>query len=188
MAESLFRMNPQLPALGRKIQHRANRAIDRIWIRLQKYGQQWARQAIKVTPVGVKDKGPKGAGLSGRLRQNWFIIPIRNGNVLSIVLANHMEYGKWLEFGTAHIAHGHVLSWKQGDPPIMHWPAKDKNLQYSIHDSPKKHARMSAIAEKAGTPGLGEQMPMARPTGYELVPQIIADVERIIREELGRAA
>ena len=190
MAESLFRANPNLPSLARRYQTRAQRAIERIWVALQRWAIKWAERASGVTPVGVQRGGPNNKhGLPGRLKHSYFVVPVRNGDHFTIILANHMQYGRWLEFGTRYIAHGHVLAWKQGDPPVMNWPAKAANLQQpSARASEKTHARWSARLERAMTPGQGEQMPMVRPTGYELVPQIIEDVKRIVREEFGKAA
>lgn len=177
MADSLFKANPQLPQLVRRFQARADRAIDRIWVALQKWAQQWARDAARVTPVET-----------GQLRRSYFVVPVRNGSQFTISLCNHMTYGKWLEFGTIHIAHGHVLAWKYGDPPVMNWPAKAANLQApSARASQKTHDRWAARMTKAMTVGSGEQMPMARPVGYDLVPRIVSDVQRIIREEFSRA-
>lgn len=178
MADSLFRANPQLPRIAQQFQQRANRAVERVWIALQKWANEWSRRAARVTPVET-----------GMLRQSFFVVPIRNGAHMTVILANHMQYGKWLEFGTRYIAHGHVLAWKMGDPPVMQWPAKFADLQQpSLRAKQSTHDRWSARITKAMTPGAGEQMPMVRPTGHELVPQIIADVTRIIREEMGKAA
>lgn len=177
MATSLFRVNPQLPSVARRFEQRANRAIERIWRRLLAYGQQWSRNAARVTPVEA-----------GLLRQNYFVVPIRNGTQMTIVLANHMQYGSFLEFGTRYIAHGRVLDWQIGQPVIRDWPAKMANLRPpGPRARASTHARHQALLARAMAPG-GEQMPMVRPTGHELIPQIIADVQRIVREEFGRAA
>lgn len=185
MAESLFKANPNMPSLGQRYQRRAARAIERIWVKLQRWAQKWAREASRVTPVGLNTEGHP----AGSLRRGYFVIPVRNGYQLTIILANHMDYGRWLEFGTVHIAYGHVLAWKQGDPPIMNWPAKAANLQApSARASEKTHARWATRMDRAMTVGTGEQMPMVRPTGQALVPQIIADVQVIVREEFGKEA
>lgn len=145
-------------------------------------------------------------------------MPVRNGNQLTVILANHMQYGKWLEFGThdhwvtitmprsfktsrgnwitlragtlrvSGIASGQVADWNIGDTPIMRWPAKDADLQEPAKTGTKKHERWKTVSAQARTVGQGEQMPMVRPTGHDLVPQIIADVQRIVREEFQRAA
>lgn len=167
MAESLFRINPKLPQITAKIQQRVDRAVERIWVALQRWSQEWSRRAARVTPVET-----------GALRRNYFVIPMRQGTKLTVILANHLEYGKWLEFGTKFIAGGSVEQWRRGQPPIMMWPAKQRDLQ----------GASAAIRQKAMGIGAGEQMPMVRATGYELLPQIIAEVQKIVREELGRAA
>ena len=177
MADSLFKANPNLPQIGHRFQARADKAIERIWTRIQKYGQQWARDAARVTPVET-----------GLLRQNYFVVPVRNGHTMTILLANHLKYGRFLEFGTKFIAGGAVLSWTQGQPVIRSWPAKMANLQPpSSRAKPTTHARFQARLARAMGPE-GEQMPFIRPTGQELVPRIIADVQRIVREEFSRAA
>ena len=176
MAESLFKVNTQLIRRLR-VQARIENAINRIWAALQKWANEWARRAARVTPVET-----------GQLRRNYFVVPIRNGTHFTIILANHMQYGKWLEFGTRNIAHGDVLAWKQGDPPVMQWPAKAANLQCPKRSTEKSLARWHARMEGAMTVGQGEQMPMVRPTGYELVPLIIADVRGIVKKELGKSA
>ena len=177
MAEPLFQFNSQIASQFRRLaQSRLDRAVDRAWIAIQRWSQEWLRRAARVTPRE-----------DGTLAGQWFVVPIRNGNILTIVLANHMAYGRWLEFGTRHIASGHVLAWKYGDPPVMNWPAKAGTLQKpSSRASSATHEKWSKRMAGAMTPGQGEQMPMARATGYGLLSQIIADVQKIIADELGR--
>lgn len=177
MADSLFHANPQLPSIARRFESRAARAVDKVWTALQRWANEWSRRAARVTPVET-----------GTLRRSYFVIPVRNGNQMTVILANHMAYGRWLEFGTRRIAYGHVLAWKPGDPPVMMWPAKAANLQYPKRPTERSLARWNARAEKATTRGTGEQMPMVRATGHELIPQIVADVTAIIQREMGRAA
>lgn len=172
MAESLFKASPQL---GHLVQARMQRALQRIFERLWKWAEQWSHDAARVTPVET-----------GQLRRSYFVTTLRTGNTFTIILANHLEYGKWLEFGTRYIAHGHVEAWQYGQPPIMSWPAKDANLQYPKKPTDKSLARWNSINEKAMTVGTGEQMPMVRPTGYALMAKIIEDVQRIVREEMAR--
>jgi hypothetical protein len=186
MAESLFKANPNLPSLAKRYETRAQRAIDRIWVALQRWAQQWARAASAVTPVSHK-RSKNDPVIPGTLKRSYFVVPIRNGMHLTVILANHQTYGKWLAFGTRFIAHGHVLAWTYGQPVIRNWPAKAATLPYPKRPTEKSLARWNERMGRAMSPG-GEELPIVRPVGLSLMPDIIREVQAIIAQEFGRAA
>lgn len=171
----------------------ALRDVERV---LKLWVAEYQRRVQRVTPV---DKG--------LMRQSWFTQFERTSKYMSVTLANRIKseegapYPLYLEFGTDRIAKGKVKAWRQGDEPIMEWPAKlrdignfylekdqtrsffipgGKEITYKERGVGKegsaKFERMAMAAMRAFTAGQGEQMPMLRPIGYEIAPKVVEDV------------
>lgn len=143
---------------------------------LKTWGQEWKRKVQRVSPVE-----------SGRMRQSWFTEFERTNQSMSITLANSITgkdggpgYPVYIEFGTDRIAHGRVKAWQPGEPPIMSWPAKNADLPAMPRFGTAAYERYENTLSKAFTAGAGEQMPMLRPTGYEIAPKVIEDVQQAV--------
>lgn len=152
--------------------------VLRIWI------EEYKRRVMRVTPV---DKG--------LMRQSWFTTFERTSRSMEATLANAVKsqdgqpYPLFIEYGTDRIAKGKVKDWKQGDAPIMDWPAKHEDLPNltSIGPGSKKYDRHVDIITNAFTAGTGEQMPMLRPIGYEIAPKVVEDVGNALAHGLQAA-
>ena len=146
--------------------------------------QEYKRRIERVVPVDT-----------GMLRRSWQMI----GNInqvgfwvevgTSIKSEEGVEYPVYLELGTERIAGGRVLKWKPGDPPIMEWPAKMKDVPDFFSKKvgkpgSKKFDRSVDVATKAMTSGQGEQMPFVRPIGYEIAPRIVSAMWRAVKKGL----
>jgi hypothetical protein len=152
-------------------------AIEEAWKALSAWGEEYRRRVQRVTPVET-----------GHARQSWQLIRDKENLTVTIGSSVKSEDGKpylvYLEYGTDRIAGGKVKDWKPGEPPIMSWPAKNDELP-SLRDigpGDKRYERHTKVLIGAFTEGTGEQMPMLRPIGYEIAPEVAADVSLAMRE------
>ena len=92
MARSFLSFIPN-PQLGRLFQTRARRAIEQASSALERWAQTWS---------------PGGAGVTGAAVGSYFVVPIRNGDRFTVILARHMQYGRWQEFGAISVGEGEM--------------------------------------------------------------------------------
>lgn len=177
-------------------------AVEEAWKTLSAWGEEYKRRVQRVTPVGPTTKD----SIGGTASQSWQLV--RDKENLTVTIGSSVKsedgkpYIKYLEYGTDRIAGGRVKKWKPGDAPIMEWPAKLQNIPNlrlfggtgSNRDEQgrflaggrstgtQRFERHVNLAIKAFTAGQGEQMPMLRPIGYEIAPQIAEDVSQAMRE------
>lgn len=151
--------------------------------------EELKRRVQRVSPVET-----------GAMRQSWQVQfqvtgkKIEGAMGTSIRSKSGSPYPVYLEFGTARIAGGRVKQWKDGDAPIMDWPAKTGKLPNFFREKDRramrggkrkvvefgvgkagsvKFQRAVQTATKAMTQGQGEQMPMIRPIANELMPKVL---------------
>jgi hypothetical protein len=141
MAASFVKFIPN-PQPSRLIQTRARRAIEQIWGALERWAQTWS---------------PGSAGATGG---NYFVVPIRNGDQFTVILASHMQYGTWRGFGAISVGGGDMLS-----PPS---------------DGAAPTIKRPGQATDAKQPG------SATPAD-DLIPGIRDEIRRIVTQEFGRA-
>lgn len=187
----------QIHQIAAELRAAAPQIINEAWKTLSAWGEEYRRRVVRVMPVET-----------GHARQSWVLIRDKSGDEMSVTIGNTIKstghgraYPVYLEFGTARIAGGRVLRWQPGQAAIMDWPAKMENItdlrQFS-NDGRTRNAlghflsggrstgtrafeRAVTIATKAFTAGQGEQMPILRPIGYEIAPQIAEDVLHAMR-------
>lgn len=177
--QNILQGNTQaLEAIAQQMNAGIAEALNAIWKVLLAWGAEYQRQVQRVTPAE-----------KGIARQSWFLITERTGDHMTVTLANRIKgengnrpYPFYLEFGTDRIAGGRVKAWKEGDPPIMDWPAKHADIPDMTLAKPgsKKYERHVDIITKAFTSGQGEQMPMLRPIGWEIAPKVVEDVQQAV--------
>ncbi len=140
-------------------------ALDEAWKTLQAWGGEYKHRVERVTPVD-----------RGAARQNWFITARRSADSMSVTLANSARdvrgsqpYPLYQEFGTDRIAAGRVKAWpsKTAEPPVTpHFGPR----------SAEQHVDVISHAFAASD----EQMPLLRPIGYELAPQIVESLQQAL--------
>lgn len=157
-----------------QLQSAAQSALNAVWKALLAWGSEWKRRVERVTPVDL-----------GTARQSWVLVQDRTGDHMSVTLGNtikgkggQLSYVGMLEFGTDRIAGGRVKAWQPGDAPIMSWPAKSHDLPTMPRFGTQAYERYMNTLDKAFDAGTGEQMPMLRPTGYEIAPKVVEDVQQ----------
>lgn len=183
--EIVFQANANAGALfAAALQGGLDRALKDGERMLKVWVEEYKRRVQRVTPV---DKG--------LARQSWFTTFERTRTAMIATLANRIKskdgapYPVYLEFGTDRIAGGRVKAWQAGEPPILDWPAKTGDLPDITSAMPgsKKYERHADIITNAFTAGSGEQMPMLRPIGYEIAPQVAEDVGNAIAHSFQQA-
>lgn len=121
--------------LVRRFQRLAARVPGAVKSEMGKTVAIWEGESVKHAPVSVpinptrrrsSARGPRrGKGGAGRLRATI------QGNVRTLgsqivgYIYAPVHYAIWLAAGTAKIARGKVLAWKEGDAPIRDWAAKE---------------------------------------------------------------
>ena len=148
-------------------------------IRVMRMGaQEFRRNVARVSPVEF-----------GHMRQSWQVHEQIEGTKVIIDMGTSIKsddgapYPLYLELGTDRIAGGAVKEWEPGQPPIMEWPAKMKDIPNFFREESvgkegsKKFERAVRIATAAFTLGHGEQMPMIRPVAWEMMPRIAKEME-----------
>lgn len=151
-------------------------ALDRAWSVLEAWGQEYKSRVERITPVA-----------RGVARQSWFLTAERTSNSMTVTLSNTerstgggQPYPFYLEFGTDRIAGGQLKAWQPGDAPVTAWPAKAVEPPvapcFGGHAN-EPHVNVLSHAFSADSEA---QMPMLRPIGYELVPQMIAAVQQAL--------
>lgn len=113
LAQELKRLSDMLKAWDKS-------CLDQIIKALKVIGTRWQSEAKKRVPVDY-----------GTLRQRILTETYKEtGGDWTTAVGTNVPYGKWLEFGTKHIAGGHVLALGQGidvtdAQAIKIWPAKN---------------------------------------------------------------
>lgn len=157
-------------------------ALDACWKELRRWGQEFRRRVVRVTPVGPKD--------GGTARQGWSVTNERTAREMSVTVGTNVPYVVFLEYGTSRIAKGKVMAWREGDRPVMSWPAKSAGLPdfgrttdkgAAGRFGTKRYERSVKLLDRAFTAGQGEQMPMLRPIGYEIGPQVLESMREAMR-------
>lgn len=151
------------------------KAVAEAWKAISAWGSEYQRRVVRVTPVE-----------HGDVRRGWVLVRDKaggNAHEMSVTLGNVVkDIPLFLEYGTARIAKGRVKDWQPGQAPIMTWPAKLGDLPDMPKFGTAKHERWETLMEKALTTGTGEQMPMLRPIGHEIAPEVKADLLQAMRD------
>lgn len=197
MAKNIIELDTsQLEKLGKAMRTAAPSIINAAWKTLSAWGAEYHRRVQRVTPVGPTTEDRIG----GTAKQSWQLIRDKGNLMVTIGSSVKSEDGKpyltYLEYGTERIAGGRVKAWQPGQSPIMEWPAKlqglgnfhlekNKGREMGVgREGSAKFERHVNLSIKAFTAGQGEQMPMLRPIGYEIAPQVVADVSNAVKEEI----
>lgn len=95
----------------------------------------WEGESIKHAPIGISRspstrrssaRGPsRGKGSRGMLRSTMQGKVRSTGRQIIGYIFSPAHYAIWLAGGTRTIARGDVMAWREGDPPIHNWAAKD---------------------------------------------------------------
>ena len=116
--------------------------LDGIIKALKIIGQRWKAEAVKRVPVDT-----------GNLKNRILTETYKDGGDWTTAVGTNVPYGKWLEFGTEHIAGGRVLALGDGI---------DITDSQAIKDWPAKSGQAIAPGLRRGGSS-GEQMPWLRP-------------------------
>ncbi len=175
--QPMFQADPQTAMrFAAALQAGMAAALDRAWNVLEAWGQEYRSRVERITPVA-----------RGVARQSWFLAAERTSNSMIVTLTNiarstggGQPYPFYLEFGTDRIAGGQLKAWQPGDAPVTAWPAKTLEPpvapRFGGHAS-ERHVNVLSHAFSADSEA---QMPMLRPIGYELAPQIVAAVQQAL--------
>jgi hypothetical protein len=151
-------------------------ALDRGWSVLEAWGQEYKSRVERITPVA-----------RGVARQSWFLTAERTSNSMTMTLSNRARstsggqpYPFYLEFGTDRIAGGQLKAWQPGDAPVTAWPAKTLEPPVAPRFGGQASERHVDVLSHAFSADSEAQMPMLRPIGYELAPQMIAAVQHAL--------
>lgn len=185
----------------------SKQVVDGCYKVLRVATEEFRRRVQRVSPVDTgrmrqgwvsqtERSGPNGASMTGVVGT-------------SIKSEDGIPYPIYLELGTDRIAGGKVKAWQPGQAPILEWPAKmedipnfrlEKDKVYTKHigggkkkfvtergvgkEGSAKFLRSVKIASMAFTQGEGEQMPMLRPIGYEMAPNVLGALLRTAQKGL----
>ena len=142
------------------------RAADVVWQTLSRWGDEFLRRVREASPAA-----PGG----GALRASWQIAEDRSGETMSVTVGaslrgkNGEPYPLYLELGTARIAGGRVEDWEPGEPPI------------ELRPSDRKAERPASLTASPSTP---TRLPILRPIGDAIAPQVASDVRAAAAKEL----
>lgn len=128
----------------------------------------WKREVVRHCPV---DKGLLRASIVTDHAE-------ANRSTIVAQVGTNVEYAKFLEFGTDHIAKGEVKRWQPGDAPILDWPAKRRDL-------PERSADIATRAFDANT---AEFMPPWRGSWQLIAPRIVQMLQRRLAAAIKRGA
>lgn len=170
--EVVFQSNPQAGAMfAAMLMRGVETVLKDVEKVLKGWGEEYKRRVTRVTPRDT-----------GAASQRWAMEFERDAKSMSVTVSNPQQYLVHLEYGTDRIAKGKVKEWKEGDPPIMSWPAKSADLPEMPKFGTKKYERYETILTNAFTAGRGEQMPMLRPIGHDIAPKVLEDVGQAVVE------
>lgn len=117
---SVFEPNARgIADLSRTLITASARTVDKCWQVLRRAGQEYRRRVQRVIPRE-----------HGTAAQSMQVQEDRSGGTMAVAVGTSLKsddgrpYPLYLEMGTARIAGGRVAAWKEGDAPVMDWPAK----------------------------------------------------------------
>lgn len=175
--QSIFQADEQsMSQFAAALQAGARAALLEAWKTLQAWGQEYKRRVEQVTPVD-----------RGAARQSWLLVAERSADSMTVTLANsargakgQVPYAFYREFGTDRIAGDRVGAWQPGDAAVTEWPAKTGEPPERPHFGEGSRERHVDVISHAFAATSAAQMPMLRPIGYELAPEIVASLQQAL--------
>jgi hypothetical protein len=165
----IFTANPAgFARLAADLNGAGRRASDAAWQTLRRWGQEYLRRVRQATPVA-----PGG----GALRAAWQVAEEREGGQMAVELGTSLRgkrgqpYPLYLEFGTARIAGGRIEDWQPGEPPVSVGGDR-RAAEHPASLAPRKNSSAPA------------QLPILRPIGAAIAPQVAAETRTAVVNEL----